>query len=112
MDPRQLPPEVWEALCRRCGKCCAEKVEVEGVVYLTKKMCRFLDAQSRQCTVYPERFRAEPDCLSTFEGLPMMAFPEDCPYTKSIEGYEPPQETWDDPLVDEVIKELLGEDAL
>ena len=112
MDPRKLPPEDWEALCRRCGKCCAEKLDIDGTIYITKKMCRFLDSKTRQCTVYPDRYRAEPDCLSTLEGLPMMVFPSDCPYTKGIEGYTPPMETWDDPDVDEVIREVLGEDAL
>jgi uncharacterized cysteine cluster protein YcgN (CxxCxxCC family) len=112
MNPSQLPPEVWEALCRRCGKCCAEKVEVDGKIYITRKMCRFLNTESRQCTVYKDRFRAEPDCLSTLEGLPMMVFPADCPYTKTIENYIPPLEDWDDPAVDAAIRELLGEDAL
>jgi len=109
MDPQKLPPEVWEALCRRCGKCCAEKVEVDDTVYITKKMCRFHDPKTRLCTVYPDRFRAEPDCLSTMEGLPVMVFPADCPYTKGIEGYVPPKEEWDDPAVDEAILELLGD---
>ena len=112
MDPAKLPPEVWEALCRRCGKCCAEKVEHEGRIYLTRKMCRFLDPSTRTCTVYPERFRAEPECVSTMEGLPVMLFPGDCPYTRGIEGYVAPIETWDDPAVDAVIAELLGPDAV
>ena len=30
MSATNLPPEVWEAICRRCGKCCAEKVRIEG----------------------------------------------------------------------------------
>ena len=29
MNPRDLPHDVWEALCRQCGKCCTEKVEIE-----------------------------------------------------------------------------------
>lgn len=112
MNPAQLPPEVWEAICRRCGKCCAEKVEFEGRVYITRKMCRFLDPEARTCTVYPERFRAEPDCVSAFEGLAEMVFPADCPYTKLVEGYMPPVETWDDERVDRTIVEILGEEAL
>ena len=112
MDPHKLPPEVWEALCRRCGKCCAEKVDLDGTIYITKKMCRFLDTKTRQCTVYADRYRAEPDCLPTMEGLPMMVFPADCPYTKGITAYEPPVEEWDDPAVDEAIRELLGDDAV
>jgi hypothetical protein len=112
MDPLKLPPEVWEALCRRCGKCCAEKVDIDGTIYITKKMCRFLDKTTRRCTVYVDRYRAEPECLSTLEGLPMLVFPPDCPYTKTIEGYEPPVEHWDDPAVDAAIREILGDDAV
>ena len=112
MDPASLPPEVWEAICRRCGKCCAEKVEIDDRIYVTRKMCRFLDPGSRSCTVYPDRFRAEPECLSTVEGLPSMVFPRDCPYTLGIEGYVPPVEEWDDPRIDEAIREVLGDDAV
>lgn len=112
MDPARMPPEIWEALCRRCGKCCAEKVEMDGVIYVTKKFCRFLDRGTKTCTVYPQRFRAEPDCASTAQGLPMMIFPADCPYTKGIEGYIAPRETWDDPAVDDFIREVLGEESV
>ncbi len=112
MDPKRLPPEVWEALCRQCGKCCAEKVDMDGVIYITKKMCRFLDTDTRRCTMYPDRFRAEPDCMSAMEGLPTMVFPADCPYTKGIANYQPPIEQWDDAEVDEAIREILGEGAV
>lgn len=112
MDASNIPPEVWEALCRRCGKCCAEKVIVEDRLYVTRKFCRFLDLKSRGCTVYPNRFRAEPECVSTFEGLKTLIFPADCPYTKGIPDYLPPIETWDDPEVDAAIREVLGEDAV
>lgn len=110
MDPAQLPPEVWEAICRRCGKCCAEKVEIDGEMYLTRHMCRFLDLKTRRCSVYPERFRAEPDCRSTFEGLPRMIFPADCPYVAGRKDYRAPIEKWDDPEIDQLIDEALGRD--
>ena len=80
--------------------------------YLTGKPCRFLDLETRACSAYSDRFRAQPDCVSIMEGVPAMVFPADCPYTKGIPGYEPPIEEWDDPEVDETIRNLLGEDAL
>ena len=43
MEPANLPKEVWEALCTKCGKCCAEKIEFQGRIYITKKFCRFFD---------------------------------------------------------------------
>jgi uncharacterized protein len=104
-----MPPEVWEALCRRCGKCCHEKVLVDGKVYLTKKPCRFLDSATARCTAYPDRFRVEPDCVSVVEGLPILAFPADCPYVALREGYEAPIDSWDDPAIDAAIADVLGE---
>ncbi len=112
MNPAAIPPEVWEALCRRCGKCCAEKVDLDGRIYITRRMCRFLDGATRRCTVYPERYRAEPECLSTMEGLPRLVFPADCPYTKGIADYVAPLESWDDVDVDRAIEELLGKEAV
>jgi uncharacterized cysteine cluster protein YcgN (CxxCxxCC family) len=109
MDPRAIPPEVWEALCRRCGKCCTEKISIDDVVYLTRKPCRFLDPETRGCTAYPERFRVEPDCVSVVEGLPIYAFPADCPYILGVPGYVPPVDRWDDPRIDRVIEEVLGD---
>jgi uncharacterized protein len=109
MDPRSIPPEIWEALCRQCGKCCTEKVTVDGVVYLTKKACRFLDPASRRCTAYADRFRVEPDCVSVVEGLPIYAFPADCPYVQGVPGYRAPVEVWTDPAIDRAIEELFGE---
>lgn len=112
MDPAAIPPEVWEALCRRCGKCCTEKVEIEGVVYITKKPCRFLDRERKTCTAYPDRYRVEPDCASSLEGIPRMIFPADCPYTKGIPDYVAPRESWNDEDIDDAIREVLGEDAV
>ena len=92
MDASSLPPEVWEALCRRCGRCCTEKVLSAGRVVLTTRPCRFLDGATRTCSVYGDRFRAEPGCVSSVEGLARGVFPADCPYTFGIPGYRPPLE--------------------
>ena len=90
MDPTRIPPEIWEAICRRCGKCCMEKVEVDGRIEVTATPCRFLDPTTRLCAAYSDRYRAEPGCVSTLEGLPRMIFPDDCPYTRGIPGYSGP----------------------
>ena len=90
MDPTGVPPEIWEAICRRCGRCCMEKVEIRGRIHMTAVPCRFLDEETRRCGAYPDRYRAEPGCVSTMEGLPRMIYPADCPYTRGIPGYEAP----------------------
>ncbi|MCB9833442.1 MAG: hypothetical protein H6807_13310 [Planctomycetes bacterium] len=112
MNPRDLPIEVWEALCRRCGKCCTEKVEVDGKIYITKKYCRFLDPETKLCRVYENRFEAEPGCVDVPAGIKMGVFPADCPYVADIRKYQAAIEVWDDPAIDEAIRELIGEDAL
>jgi uncharacterized cysteine cluster protein YcgN (CxxCxxCC family) len=111
MNPRELPLEVWEALCTKCGKCCAEKVEIDGKIYISKQYCRFFDPATKLCKVYENRFQAEPDCSDIESGIPLGLFPADCPYIKDIEGYQPAIETWDDPAITAAIREILGDDA-
>ena len=112
MKPTDMPLEVWEALCRKCGKCCSEKIDIDGRIYSSKKYCRFLDTSVMQCTVYEDRFVAEPGCLSVPEGVKVGVFPADCPYIQDVEGYVPTVEEWDNPAIDQAIREILGEDAV
>ena len=111
MNPRDLPHEVWEGLCTKCGKCCTEKVDIDGTIYISKKYCRFLDLVSKECTVYEKRFEAEPGCMEVEAGIKVGIFPSDCPYIEGIEGYKPAVEEWDDPQITEAIREILGDDA-
>jgi hypothetical protein len=78
-----------EALCRRCGRCCYEKLLVDGRVFTTRKPCPHLDATSNLCTVYEERFARNPRCLTVAEGIEWGVFPKDCPYVKDLPGYVP-----------------------
>ncbi|MEE9392069.1 MAG: YcgN family cysteine cluster protein [Planctomycetota bacterium] len=112
MNPKKLAIEVWEALCTKCGKCCTEKVEIDGTIYISKKYCRFLDQTTMECEVYENRFEAEPGCATVDKGLKMGIFPADCPYVEGIEGYVPAREEWDDPLITEAIRDILGEDSV
>jgi uncharacterized cysteine cluster protein YcgN (CxxCxxCC family) len=107
MKPEDLPDAAWEALCRRCGKCCTEKVDIDGAIYLTRFVCRFLDKVTKQCLVYEDRFEAEPSCSDVKSGIPLGLFPMDCPYVQSIENYKAPIESWDDPAIDEAIEEIF-----
>ncbi len=55
----EMTPEEWESLCDGCGKCCLNKLEDEdtGEVYHTDLVCRYMDEETCQCTVYEERGR-------------------------------------------------------
>lgn len=83
--------EEWEAICRRCGQCCYEKIEFEGDIYYTDVPCDKLDLESLQCTVYAERTRRRPGCVKLNPELAAQGFlPADCAYVAGIAGYRPP----------------------
>lgn len=82
----------WEARCRRCGRCCYEKIEYEGRVYYTDTPCEKLDPETSLCTVYPERHTAKPQCMELSpEALDRGILPADCPYVSAIPDYNAPQ---------------------
>lgn len=73
----------WEALCTRCGLCCYEK-ERRGAAVLTnyRRPCRYLDENTRVCTVYESRFRVCPECrrMTIFHAMFVPWLPETCGY--------------------------------
>lgn len=82
----------WEEKCRRCARCCYEKVEFEGEVFYTDIPCGFLDLGTRLCTVYHRRHRARPGCAPlTSSVLRRGILPGDCPYVADIAGYRAPR---------------------
>ncbi|MEZ4598943.1 MAG: hypothetical protein R2940_04020 [Syntrophotaleaceae bacterium] len=81
----------WESICRRCGRCCYEKIEFEGEIYYTDIPCEKLDLETRMCTVYPEREKARPGCVAlSSENVRSGFLPADCPYVAGLEDYVPP----------------------
>ncbi len=79
-------------LCRRCGKCCHEKIVIDGQVVYLPSFCKFYDPESRLCTVYENRFELNPHCLTVEEGIQLGVFPADCPYVRDLPDYCPPRE--------------------
>jgi len=83
--------ELWEAKCRRCGRCCYEKIEYEGEIYYTETPCEKLDIATHLCTVYAERTKVRPGCVQlTPELVRMGILPADCPYVAEQEDYRAP----------------------
>src|SRR5512133_2079866 len=86
----------WEAKCRRCGRCCYEKIEFDGKVYYTDIPCNRLDLATRLCSVYVDRDRRRSGCRRlTPELIQQGLLPGDCPYVAGIDDYHPPQ-LWDE----------------
>lgn len=82
----------WEAVCRRCGRCCYEKIEHDGRVYYTEKPCDKLDLKSALCSVYEDRHKAKPECMPLNDAaLQRGILPADCPYVVDIVNYNAPQ---------------------
>lgn len=89
----QIPIDApdWEALCRRCGRCCYEKIDFRGAIYYTDVPCEFLDLQTCLCKVYAERDVKRPGCVRlTRKHLRKGFLPADCPYVAGIDGYAAP----------------------
>jgi uncharacterized cysteine cluster protein YcgN (CxxCxxCC family) len=81
----------WEAVCEGCGRCCCEKYDYRGKIFYTKTPCRFLDIETKRCTIYSERSVRNPECMTlTPEVVRAGILPADCPYVRDLEDYEPP----------------------
>lgn len=79
--------EHWEAICRKCGKCCYEKLDLGGgLVRYTDEPCVYLDTATKLCKVYENRSEFEPDCISLTEELVrnLTWMPEDCAYVEYL----------------------------
>jgi uncharacterized protein len=94
-----------ESLCRKCGRCCREKVEVEGIVFYVKGYCRYLDTETKMCTVYEKRKTVNPECASIDDGIRRGMLPGNCPYVADMADYIAPVEEWDDPDLLKLIEE-------
>lgn len=74
----------WEAICRRCGKCCYEKEEdEEGRVAYLDIPCVHLTEDSL-CRVYPDRLEVESACNCITAGVVREGrmMPPSCAYVK------------------------------
>ncbi|MBN2645344.1 MAG: hypothetical protein JXR59_07720 [Desulfuromonadaceae bacterium] len=82
-----LTTEQWEALCKRCGLCCFEKIRLpNGRVLTTPIPCRFLDLHSRSCRVYSKRFEVGENCQKLTPELVASVdwLPEECAYVQHL----------------------------
>ena len=88
---RRLSHDQWEALCRKCGKCCYEKVDLGGgLIEYTDEPCVHLDLETKLCKVYEKRHEVEPDCISLTEEMVRILnwLPPDCAYVEYVSFLE------------------------
>jgi hypothetical protein len=100
-----------ENLCRRCGRCCSAKIIIQDEVVAIPVACRYLDPETRLCTVYERRFEVNPRCLTVEEGIRMRVFPADCPYVADLEDYKGPILNWEDSKYSDVIADEIENES-
>ena len=92
MTYEHIDDTAWDALCKRCGQCCFEKIENErGTIFYTQTPCRYLDVVSRQCKVYDRRATINPTCIKlTPELLQQLRWLHpDCGYRRAFPELTP-----------------------
>ncbi|MDR1744499.1 MAG: hypothetical protein LBS30_01965, partial [Planctomycetota bacterium] len=103
-DGAPAPPE---DLCRRCGRCCHQKIRFGTVVVITDIPCEFLDPLTNLCTVYPERFVRQPLCSTAAVSAATGTLPDDCPYVAGMSGYVAPLSLEDHPEYERGVNALF-----
>ena len=94
------------ARCLCCGRCCREKVEIEGVVFYTDRVCKFWDARTKLCKVFARRRERCPNCSDLEGAINQGLLPSDCPFVRDREGYGGPVEFWEDREVEALLAML------
>jgi uncharacterized protein len=91
---QDMTPQQWESLCDGCGKCCLHKLEDEeaGELCFTSVACRHLNLETCRCSVYEERLKHVPDCVTLRpDNLDELVYlPSTCAYRLIYEGQELP----------------------
>lgn len=102
-----MTEEEHEALCRRCGMCCHEKVRFGEQVVITDIPCEFLDTETNMCRVYGERLTKQPRCSSAEDSVKANSLPNDCPYVGGVDGYLEPHVLAEHPEYEQAVNALF-----
>ena len=60
----QMSAAEWELLCDGCGKCCLNKLEIEGKIHFTCVRCRFWIPKAACAEFMKTVLKKVPDCRS------------------------------------------------
>lgn len=83
---KSLDITVNDENCMNCpvkGDCCYASITIRDKnMILTNHPCKYLNLETKSCTVYEKRKELAPDCLSIGEALKKGALPRECVYAK------------------------------
>tara|TARA_Y100000310_G_scaffold288455_1_gene314072 strand:+ start:1769 stop:2203 length:435 start_codon:yes stop_codon:yes gene_type:complete len=87
--------------CNNCGDCCRPSVKVTGQQKEAKVLvkgltCKYLQKSDNKCSVYKKRHEKAPWCVDLKSMIVKGLAPIDCPYVKSLNGYQPTLRLSDD----------------
>lgn len=64
------------------------RIQKLGKSMLNGTCCKFLDQADMTCTVYPDRFKKAPWCMTVAKAIEANILPNDCPYVVDDPDYE------------------------
>ena len=83
-----------ENLCVNCpeeirGICCNYLAWIEGhLIYLPNHPCKYLNLDTRKCSIYEKRHEINPNCLTLKEMYIKGTLPKNCPYIINDSTYQ------------------------
>lgn len=84
---RYYPDDLCEK-CNRRGCCCFSSTFINGLEVVTDWACRYLDMETRKCTVYAHRHELNLDCLTIEAMIKFGTVPKSCPYVANDLEYQ------------------------
>lgn len=93
-EMKRLTPKEWDALCKKCAICCLYKASQEGRTIYLSKCCEYLNKETRQCEIYPDRLVRRGTCCEKVTldiVLDDKLLPATCGYVEYIYGPAPEQ---------------------
>lgn len=93
---KQMSPQQWETICKRCGLCCLVKMQIgankHAGTFYTNICCDAFNPVTRQCTMYSNRLtRKKHDCKKVDINVILNGklIPRTCGYVEYIFGPAP-----------------------
>lgn len=89
---KQMSPEAYEKICKRCGLCCLYKAHNSHYTIATRYCCKHLDTKTQKCKIYNNRTSYNSnDCISVVPDMVLdgTILPRTCGYVEYVFGPAP-----------------------